>query len=67
MFIVETSPVVSKELDTNKKVSTVIRKSLDIAKLCSTPQKQVPGIMGKHKTFRNRNAKEGMKPVFFNQ
>ena len=67
MFMAETSPVFSRELDTNKKVSTVIRKSLDIAKLCSTPQKQVPGIIGKHKTFRNRNPKEGMKPVVYNQ
>ena len=63
----ETSPAFSKELDRSKKVNVVIRKSLYIAKLCSTPQKQVPGIMGKHKTFRNRNAKEGMKPVFFSQ
>ena len=67
MFMAETSPLFSKELDTNKKVSAVICKSLDIAKLCSTPQKQVPSIMGKHKTLRNRNVKEGMKPVFFNQ
>ena len=67
MFMAETSPVFSRELDTNKKVSTVIRKSLDIAKLCSTPQKQESGIMGKHKTFRNRNAKEELKTVFFNQ
>ena len=64
MFMAETSPVFSKELNTSKKISKVIRKNL---KLCSTPQKQVPGIMGKHKTFRNRNAKEEMKPVFFNQ
>ena len=54
----ETSSVFSKDMDTNKKVSTVICKSLDIAKLCSTPQKQVPGIIRKHQTFRNRNAKE---------
>ena len=50
MFMAETSPVFSKELDTNKKVSTVIRKSLDIAKLCSNLQKPVRDIMGKHKT-----------------
>ena len=54
MFMAETSPVFSKELDTNKKVSTVIRKSLDIAKLCSNKslnlQKPVRDIMGKHKT-----------------
>ena len=67
MFMAETSPVFSTELDTNKEVSIVISKSLDIVKLGSTPQKQVLGIMGKYKTFRNRNAKEGMKPVFFNQ
>ena len=64
MFMAESSPVFSKELNTSKKISKVIRKNL---KRCSTPQKQVPGIMGKHKTFRNRNAKEEMKPVFFNQ
>ena len=64
MFMAETSPVFSKEFHTNKKVGTVISESLGIAKLCSTPQKQVPDIMGKHKIFRNRNAKERMNPVF---
>ena len=63
MFMAESSSVFSKELNTSKKISKVIRKNLKL----STPQKQVPGIMGKHKTFRNRNAKEEMKPVFFNQ
>ena len=63
----ETSLVISIELDTNKKASTGTRKNLDIAKLCSTFQTQVPSIMGKHKTFRNRNAKEKTKTVFFNQ
>ena len=67
MLMAETSPVFSKELNTSKKISKVICKNLDIAKLCSTPQKQVPVIMGKHKMFRNRNAKEEMKPVFLNQ
>ena len=44
-----------------------MRKNLYIAKLCRTPQKQVRSTMGKRKTVRNRNAKEEMKPVFFNQ
>ena len=39
MFLAETSPAFMKELDTNKNFSTVIRKSLDIVKHCSTPQK----------------------------
>ena len=55
----EANPVFNKELDTNKKVRIVIRKSLDILKLCSTPQKQVLSIKEKHKTFRNGNIKEG--------
>ena len=67
MFLAETSPAFMKELDTNKNFSTVIRKSLDIVKHCSTPQKQVHGTMETHKTFRNRNSKEEIKPVFFNQ
>ena len=58
MFMAERSPV---------KVTAVIRKSLDIAQRGSIPQNKVPGITGKDKTFRNRNPKEGMKPVFFNQ
>ena len=66
MFLAETSPAVIKELDTNKNVSTIFRKILDIVKHCSTPQKQVHGTMEKHKIFRNRNSKEEMKPVLFN-
>ena len=67
MFMAEIRPVFSIDLDTNKKASTVIRKSLDIAKLCSTFQTQVPSTTGKHKTFRNRNVNEKTKTVFFNQ
>ena len=63
MFMTEPGLVFSKKFHTNKKVGTVISESLDIAKLCSTPLKQVPGIMAQHKTYRNRNVKERMKPL----
>ena len=43
MFMTEPGLVFSKKFHTNKKVGTVISESLDIAKLCSTPLKQVPG------------------------